>query len=148
MGTAVFVGDDLARVNRAYWGTYGVAKAGLLGLMRILHDETEAGSVRVSGLQPGPMRSNIRSRAYVEEAASRVPSPLRSANACVHLLSVAGRAHRGGQHGRHQRDDGGEQEETGVAEAAGDDRRRDHRDECRAGHPYGLRRHPRFRRSG
>jgi NAD(P)-dependent dehydrogenase (short-subunit alcohol dehydrogenase family) len=91
----VFVGDDLARVNRAYWGTYGVAKAGLLGLMRVLHDETELGSVRVSALQPGPMRSNIRSRAYVEEAASRVPSPDRYAQACVHLLSPAGLDQRG-----------------------------------------------------
>jgi NAD(P)-dependent dehydrogenase (short-subunit alcohol dehydrogenase family) len=91
----VFVTDDLARVNRAYWGTYGVAKAGLVGLMRILHDETDAGSVRVSALQPGPMRSNIRSRAYVEEAASRVPAPDRYANACVHLLSAAGIERRG-----------------------------------------------------
>jgi NAD(P)-dependent dehydrogenase (short-subunit alcohol dehydrogenase family) len=91
----VFVADDLSRVNRAYWGTYGVAKAGLIGLMRILHDETEAGSVRVSALQPGPMRSNIRSRAYVEEAASRVAAPDRYANACVHLLSAAGVDRRG-----------------------------------------------------
>ncbi len=91
----VFVGDELSRVNRAYWGSYGVAKAGLFGLMRILHDETEAGTVRVSALQPGPMRSNIRSRAFVEEAASRVPSPVRYANACVHLLSAAGSDQRG-----------------------------------------------------
>ena len=91
----VFVTDDLKRVNRAYWGTYGVAKAGLIGLMHLLHDETDTSSVRVSALQPGPMRSNIRSRAYVEEAASRVPSPSRYANACVHLLSAAGIDQRG-----------------------------------------------------
>ncbi len=91
----VFVTDDLSRVNRAYWGAYGVAKAGLVGLVRLLHDETEAGSVRVTGLQPGPMRSNIRSRAYVEEAASRVPSPAVYADQCVHLLSAAGVERRG-----------------------------------------------------
>lgn len=91
----VFVGEDLSRVNRAYWGTYGVAKAGLLGLMKVLHDETDRSTVRVSALQPGPMRSNIRSRAYVEEAASRVPSPERYAQACVHLLSPAGLDQRG-----------------------------------------------------
>ena len=91
----VFVTDDLVRVNRAYWGAYGVAKAGLGGLMRLLHDETEAGPVRVSALQPGPMRSNIRSRAYVEEAASRVPLPEHYASACVHLLSDAGKDRRG-----------------------------------------------------
>ena len=91
----VFVTEDLARVNRAYWGTYGVAKAGLAGLVRVLHDETESGPVRVSALQPGPMRTNIRSRAFVEEAASKVPSPDRYAQACVRLLSPAGLGERG-----------------------------------------------------
>ncbi len=91
----VFVADDLSRVNRAYWGTYGVAKAGLLGLVRVLHDETDRSSVRVSALQPGPMRTTIRSRAYVEEAASRVPSPDQYAGACVRLLSAQGIDSRG-----------------------------------------------------
>jgi NAD(P)-dependent dehydrogenase (short-subunit alcohol dehydrogenase family) len=91
----VFVGDDLARVNRAYWGAYGVAKAGLVGLMRMLHDETEAGTVRVSALQPGPMRSAVRNRAFVEEAATNSPPPSVYAPACVHLLSAAGRDQRG-----------------------------------------------------
>jgi len=91
----VFVGDDLARVNKAYWGPYGIAKAGIAGLVRMLHDETEAGPVRVSGLEPGPMHSNIRSRAYVEEAATGWPMPAAYAPACVHLLSAAGVSHRG-----------------------------------------------------
>ena len=91
----VFVLDDPARVQRAYWGAYGVAKAGLLGLMRMLDDETDNGSVRVSALQPSPMHTNIRSRAFVEEAATRVPMPARTGNACVHLLSPAGAAWRG-----------------------------------------------------
>jgi NAD(P)-dependent dehydrogenase (short-subunit alcohol dehydrogenase family) len=91
----VFVVDDLSRVNRAYWGTYGVAKAGLLGLVRVLHDETDRSTVRVSALQPGPMRTTIRSRAYVEEAASRVPSPDQYAGACVRLLSAGGIESRG-----------------------------------------------------
>jgi NAD(P)-dependent dehydrogenase (short-subunit alcohol dehydrogenase family) len=91
----VFVAEDLLRVNRAYWGAYGVAKAGLLGLVRILHDETDDGPVRVSALQPGPMRTSIRARAYVEEAASQVPYPMAAARACVHLLSPAGADRRG-----------------------------------------------------
>jgi NAD(P)-dependent dehydrogenase (short-subunit alcohol dehydrogenase family) len=91
----VFVLDDLARVNRAYWGAYGVAKAGLEGLVRTLHDETELGPVRISALRPGPMRSALRGRAYVEEAASKVPWPAAYAAACVELLSAAGVRHRG-----------------------------------------------------
>jgi NAD(P)-dependent dehydrogenase (short-subunit alcohol dehydrogenase family) len=91
----VFVLDDPGRVNRAYWGAYGVAKSGMLGLMRMLDDETDNGPVRVSALQPNPMHTNIRSRAFIEEAATRVPMPARTANACVHLLSPAGAAWRG-----------------------------------------------------
>jgi NAD(P)-dependent dehydrogenase (short-subunit alcohol dehydrogenase family) len=91
----VFVLEDLERVNRAYWGAYGVAKAGTDGLVRLLHDETERSAVRVSALRPGPMRTTIRSRAYVEEAATRVPTPARYAAACVHLLSAAGADRRG-----------------------------------------------------
>ena len=53
------------------------------------------GPVRVSALQPNPMHTNIRSRAFIEEAATRVPMPARTANACVHLLSPAGLAWRG-----------------------------------------------------
>jgi NAD(P)-dependent dehydrogenase (short-subunit alcohol dehydrogenase family) len=91
----VFVLDELARVNRAYWGAYGVAKAGLAGLVKQLHDETDSGPVRVAALEPGPMRTDLRSRAFVEEAATGCPSPARYAPACVHLLTPAGRAHRG-----------------------------------------------------
>ena len=41
------------------------------------------------------MRTTIRSRAYVEEAASRVPSPDQYAGACVRLLSAQGIESRG-----------------------------------------------------
>lgn len=91
----VFVGDDCDRVNKAYWGAYGVAKAGLVALMRILHDETASGPVRVSLLAPGPMRGALRSRAFVEAAATQCPLPDRYAPACVHLLSSTGGEHRG-----------------------------------------------------
>lgn len=91
----VFVGDDLSRVNKAYWGAYGVAKAGLQGLVHMLHEETENSPVRVSMLEPGPMRSAVRNRAYVEEAATLCPPPSLYAPACVHLLSAAGVAQRG-----------------------------------------------------
>jgi NAD(P)-dependent dehydrogenase (short-subunit alcohol dehydrogenase family) len=91
----VFVLDDLARVNRAYWGAYGVAKAGLAGLVRQLHDETDTGPVRVSALFPGPMHTDLRARAFVEEAATAWPAPARYAPACVHLLSAAGADQRG-----------------------------------------------------
>lgn len=91
----VFVCEDLSRVNKAYWGAYGIAKAGLEGMVRMLHDETEDSSVRISGLQPGPMKTSIRARAYVDDAATDCPSASLYAPVCVYLLSAVGAQARG-----------------------------------------------------
>lgn len=91
----VFAVDDLARVSQAYWGGYGVAQHGLDALIRILHAECANSSVRVSGLRPGPMRTALRAKAYVEEDDRLARDPATYAEACVTLLSPAGAAHRG-----------------------------------------------------
>lgn len=91
----VFVIDAPERVGGAYWGAYGLAQTANRALMRMLHEETAASSVRVAALQPGPMRTALRARAFVDEAALRVPPASAYAAACVALLSPAGRAHRG-----------------------------------------------------
>jgi len=91
----VFTTDDPARVGKAYWGAYGLAKQGLAALVRQLSAETDQTPVRVSGLEPGPMRTDLRARAYADEAQLRVPGPAAYARACVHLLSPAGSGHRG-----------------------------------------------------
>jgi hypothetical protein len=51
--------------------------------------------VRVSALQPGPMKTSIRARAYVDEAATNCPSATLYAPVCVYLLSSAGAQARG-----------------------------------------------------
>jgi len=94
----VFVLDDPARVVRPYWGAYGLTQLAGEGLVRMLHAETDTTTVRVSGLRPGPMRTPLRSRAFVDEAMLRVPGPEAYAAACVMLLSVEGAGHRGSVH--------------------------------------------------
>jgi NAD(P)-dependent dehydrogenase (short-subunit alcohol dehydrogenase family) len=91
----VFVTDDPARVGKAYWGVYGLAKQAQYALVRMLSAETDTTPVRVCGLQPGPMRSDLRARAYADEAQLQVPGPAAYADACVHLLSEAGADQRG-----------------------------------------------------
>ena len=91
----VFTVDDPARTGEAFWGGYGIAQQGLVGLVRMLHAEQSRSSVRVAGLQPGPMRTALRSKAYVDQNDRRASDPVVYAQACVALLAATGAVHCG-----------------------------------------------------
>ena len=94
-GAVVFVVDDPQRVGAAYWGGYGLAQHATVALVGMLHAELANSPIRVSGLQPGPMRTVLRAQAYVEEDDRDAIDPARYADDCVTLLSATGAAHRG-----------------------------------------------------
>ena len=72
----VFIGDSLGRRARAYWGAYAVSKFGVEGLARILAEEVEsAGTPRVVCVNPGPMRTALRRRAFPAEPPGATPDP-------------------------------------------------------------------------
>lgn len=57
----VFSSDRVAISAKAYWGAYGVSKAGLENLMQILADELEANTqIRVNSLDPGDVNTAMR----------------------------------------------------------------------------------------
>jgi len=91
----VFVVDDRERVGGAYWGGYGLAQHATAALVGMLHAELANSPVRVSGLQPAPMRTSLRAQAYVEEDDREAGDPEGPADECVTLLSPEGIAHRG-----------------------------------------------------
>ena len=91
----VFALDDLQRVGQPYWGAYGIAQHGLAAMVGMLHAELASSSIRVSALQPGPMRTGLRSRAYADDNDLQAREATDYADACVTLLSSAGAAHRG-----------------------------------------------------
>lgn len=91
----IFVLDDLERVGGAYWGGYGLAQHGQAAMIGMLQAELANSTIRVSGLQPGPMRTPLRAKAYVEEGDRAARDPVVYAGACVTLLSPAGAEHRG-----------------------------------------------------
>lgn len=93
--SVVFAIDDLQRTGKAYWGGYGIAQHGLAAMIAMLQAELGAEGVRISGLQPGPMRTALRGRAYLAEEDNEARDPAAYADACVELLSPAGDAHRG-----------------------------------------------------
>ncbi|GAB3377327.1 SDR family NAD(P)-dependent oxidoreductase [Lysobacter fragariae] len=91
----VFALDDLDRVGGPYWGGYGLAQHGLAAMVGMLQAELANSKIRVSGLQPGPMRTPLRAKAYVEDGDHAATDPADYAQACVTLLSAGGAEYRG-----------------------------------------------------
>ncbi len=94
-GAVVFTIDDAAGSGLPYWGGYGVAQSALGTLVAMLHAELANSPVRVAGLAPGPMRTSLRGKAYVEEIDGMANDVVTVAPDCVHLLSAAGIDQRG-----------------------------------------------------
>lgn len=85
----VFMIDDALTCGQPYWGGYGIAQSALTALLGTLHAELANSSVRVSGLAPGPMRTPLRAKAFIEEDTIASSDASSVAQACVHLLSAA-----------------------------------------------------------
>ena len=91
----VFITDDPDHMDAAHWGAYGVAKAGLERFASILHDENDAGAMRVHLLLPGPMRTTLRRKAWFGEDPMAQPTPDATAQVVAWLLSSEGAGMRG-----------------------------------------------------
>lgn len=83
VATVLFVQDEGSRAN---WGAYGVAKAGLAGLIKQLGAELENSSVAVLGIAPAPMRTALRQKAYFAENPNDVDPPEHVAARIVELV--------------------------------------------------------------
>ena len=72
----VFTSTGVAQQGHAYWGAYGVSKAGADNLMQIMADELEANTaIRVNSIDPGVVATRIRRLAFPAEDASTLPTP-------------------------------------------------------------------------
>jgi len=66
-GRVIFVDDTATGTGKAFWGAYGVAKAGLRSFAQSLDAEMSGLGIRTFCYAPGPIRSPIRLRAYPGE---------------------------------------------------------------------------------
>ncbi|MGD8935224.1 MAG: YciK family oxidoreductase [Thiogranum sp.] len=74
--SVVFSSDSVGRKGKAYWGAYGVSKAGCENFMQILADELETNTrIRVNSLDPGPVATAMRNLAYPGENPERLARP-------------------------------------------------------------------------
>jgi NAD(P)-dependent dehydrogenase (short-subunit alcohol dehydrogenase family) len=71
----------------AYWGSFAIAKQGLLALVAIAAAEwAPRASVRINALLPGPVASPQRSRTHPAEDAARLALPEEIAQGYLYLL--------------------------------------------------------------
>lgn len=74
-GRAVFVTSGIASRPLAFFGAYAATKAGLDALVRSYAEETEHTKVRCALVNPGPMRTAMRARAFPGEEPDDLPPP-------------------------------------------------------------------------
>ncbi|MDP3403077.1 MAG: SDR family NAD(P)-dependent oxidoreductase [Brevundimonas sp.] len=74
-GRVIHLTTSLAREPKAYWGLYAATKAGAEALMLAWADEIENTPVRISVLDPGRMRTQMRAQAYPGEDPETLPHP-------------------------------------------------------------------------
>ena len=74
-GRVVFVTSRAAHGQNAYWGPYAVAKAGLEALASTYAAEVASTPIRVAILDPGGIRTGMRSKAFPGEDPMTLPTP-------------------------------------------------------------------------
>jgi NAD(P)-dependent dehydrogenase (short-subunit alcohol dehydrogenase family) len=72
---AVIINVTSGAAGRASWGTYGLTKAALNIASQMLADELAARGVRCVAINPGGVRTEMRSAAYPSEDPATVPHP-------------------------------------------------------------------------
>ena len=74
-GRVIHFTTSVATAPRAFWGMYAATKAGAEALMKCWADEIESTPVRVSIVDPGRMRTQLRGQAYPGEDPMTLPHP-------------------------------------------------------------------------
>lgn len=91
----VFTSDECAVRPKAYWGAYGVSKAAVDNLALTWAQELEQTTVRVHIVDPGAVRTAMRLRTHPGAPGSACPPAEALMPTYLHLMSPAGKDHRG-----------------------------------------------------
>lgn len=88
----IFVSSGVVKNPRPFWGAYAVSKMGLESVRSLLSQELDAEeNIRVNSINPGRMRTAMRSAAYPAEDPNTLPSPASLTGPFLFLLSAQGR---------------------------------------------------------
>jgi len=86
-GRLYFMLEDLEVVGEDLWGPYGISKHALRALVGQFERECRSSGIQVLGINPGPMQSALRSRAYFAEDPATLPPPSIAAQRIMELIS-------------------------------------------------------------
>lgn len=93
-GRAVFVTDTAASAGPAYWGGYGATKAALEAMVRAWAAEVAFTRVRVGLVDPGPLRTRLRAKAFPGDVAGQAREPGEMAAGIVRMLATEWEGHK------------------------------------------------------
>ena len=74
-GRAIFVSSGAAAAKNAYWGPYAVSKAALEALVKTYAHEISTTAVRANIINPGPIRTAMRAKAFPGEDPMTLATP-------------------------------------------------------------------------
>jgi len=74
-GRAIFVTSGASQKSTAYWGLYAASKAALEVLVKTYAAEVATTKVRANLINPGPVRTGMRAKAYPGEDPLTLPTP-------------------------------------------------------------------------
>jgi NAD(P)-dependent dehydrogenase (short-subunit alcohol dehydrogenase family) len=88
-GRGIFVSSGAASGKNAYWGPYAVSKAGLEALVKTYAHEIETTPIRVNIINPGPIRTAMRAKAFPGEDPMTLATPEEIAPLFLELADPA-----------------------------------------------------------
>ena len=88
-GRAVFVTSGAASGNYAYWGPYAVSKAGVETLAKTWAAELANTKVRVNLINPGPIATQMRAKAFPGEKPETLPTPEQLAPLFLEVVATS-----------------------------------------------------------
>ncbi len=74
-GRGIFVTSGAVQKNRAFWGAYTISKAALEAMVKTYADEIENTRIKVNLLNPGPVATGMRAKAYPGEDQATLTKP-------------------------------------------------------------------------
>jgi len=92
-GRAVFVTSSVAASRKAYWSAYAASKAGMEALVQSYANEVEPTNLKITLVDPGRTRTQMRAKAMPGEDPSTLPAPAELAPMFVDLLSPQSSRH-------------------------------------------------------